>query len=87
MNVRHFSEMGMEVWCRDYSEEYTNNVEECSLLYRCFCENIKSVAHLHQCVIRLGIGKNKNIRHLADDTTAVNKSEQDYECSSEDSWG
>ena len=36
-----------------------------------------------QCVMRLGIGKNKNIRH-PDYTTAVNKSEQDHKCSSED---
>ena len=42
--------------------------------------------HLHseaQCVIRLEIGKNKNIRQ-PDNTTAVNKSEQDHKCSSEE---
>ena len=43
--------------------------------------------HLHseaQCVIRLGIGKNKNIRQ-PDNTTAVNKSEQNkIICSSEE---
>ena len=35
------------------------------------------------CVMQLEIGKNKNIRH-PDYTTAVNKSEQDRKCSSED---